>query len=278
MKLTLKHKRAIELQDEGPDPLFGRCDIHNRIPLRREGLYMRLWGLSVGLEHKESGIDPLWLRQWLPWREDQLFYRLTEVATGPSAPKRILIVLYLDPNLIPVFVIEDYLKKMIEIIDLSTTVLECLPIVGSFDQSRNLQYIHNVYHALANLLGSVPKFVSMKSIIKSISLKDCHFTTLGLEWICSDSFVVNLLCSKGAVNVKLSPSGKNTCILQKINLSPYHALEIFQDTENERIPRTIPGSQFFKTNFGHGGESINIGNIPKPFFNLSYIEVEELEA
>jgi hypothetical protein len=271
MKLTVPHERIIG--DPQLDVLFQPCAFHAQISIHREGLFRRLWNLALGSTEEGPGYEPLALRSWLPPSKERTFYRfLQKSRSSPAGPQVRLVVLYLDPHLCPLFLIEDYLKAYGRRIDFRSGPLECLLIPGRVTYERHTEYVHLVYRLLEDVTGQVPKFRSLESLLKAADLRDLSFAPIGVEWACADSFIEHLLLSKGARRAELAPRSSDVERVGSLELSMYHELELVSSASPAAIENGIealrPICQKLRRITGH------TDRIPDSFKALVYHGVE----
>ncbi len=241
MKLTISHERV--LSGAKLDVLHQPCAIHSKIKLRREGLFRRLWQLTLGMDQAD-GIDPFELREWLPWDKDRIFYRPAPSLRNANSPcEKTLLLIHVDPFMSPHYVIDDYLRAYAAHQGHHPASLECLLIPGKVTYDRHAEYVHMIYLSLAEVLGYVPKIRSVESLLKAVHLHNYSFVSLGLEWVCADSFIKHLLLSKGASELDLDMRENVFERVKAIRLSAYHELELL------RIPQAPPRQQMTHDSF-----------------------------
>jgi hypothetical protein len=229
--------------------------------LERGGLFEALWRRHEGLVPSGPELAPV--AYWDEPRPGQRYYRLRHELTG-EAPREALLVLFLDPWLVPPYVIEDYLRA----VPPAPVPWRCVLQYGDFSLRDHGEYVHRVYGILREYLPRHAEFLEPAALVKRLSYRGVQFFAPGLEWVFGDPWIAHLLLARGAERIG-SATGPELTVAKTVRLSEFHALEIGelagagQRFDVDVVRRMYPEKR-------DGRSSTNSLGVPDSFLSLSY--------
>lgn len=226
----------------------------------RDGLFISLWCRFKGLEIPQP--EHIQTALWDPFHPTKYYYRIVSQASpGPEN----LFVIYADPFLCPVYMLEDYFRTLSGIKkDTSKVFIHYL----GFELNQHQGYIHSLYQLLHDHLGRV-EFLDIPVFLKKSSFKGWSVHTPGLTWFYSDPWIAHYLISKGAYWVQ--PEFPASVVSkERTKLSPYHQFEILILKEDHRPRFNMFELKGLFTAMSFGRNVYNELNIPDNFLSLAY--------
>lgn len=204
--------------------------------INREGYFSLLWGNRFSVKSEDFCV-PLSLG-FKTELSAKCFYQVESLKKEIDQNKKQLFVFHLDCNNFPFFTLEKELKKLRNLLSKELFVL------FNYNENTTADMKGHILHMLENLLGHIPKMVTLQDVLWSNNLAEWEFKEVGMDWYFYDSAFKHLLLSKGAREIGQSDACETAKLLKEFRLSRNHSLKIL--TGNTFKPKIELGSVFEK--------------------------------
>lgn len=237
----------------------------------KEGIFSALWNQFKGKTynaHEALTFHCAGLIESLP---DQLFFKVEKITDNNKNAKSVLLFFYVDPDVMPLFILENSLKFLKASLNLnSENKIYCHLTMNPGDGVNKQEFLSYHFYfmkLLSKYLGSDLNYLETTELFKLSDMSNWVIFDPGVKWISGDNYLSHVCLSKNANILTESENFQFSRIIKSFEISQYHRMNIgmCNVVSDQKLWSRL--KLFSEAN---QNPRKNILNIPSEFLELAY--------
>ena len=237
----------------------------------REGLFSLLWNQFKERPMHAYEAVSFYGAGLIKSTSEQLFFKVEKIKDNNLNVENVLLFFYADPEVMPLFIIEDslnFLKKSLAL--KKENKIYChltMNLNEGLSKQAYLSYQFNFMKLVTSYLGSDLHYIETNELFKLSDMSNWVIFEPGVKWVSGDNYLSHVCLSKNANILLESPDFQFTKITDSYNISQYHRMNIGQ---SDVVSDSKLWSRLKLFNEANQNTKRNILNIPSTFLELAY--------